>query len=374
MIARTHINVNHRPEIPGRPPSSAGVTLVELLVAMSLLVLLGTMLVLTFSDSLSMWNAGERQRQQYEEAHFILQKLSKDLRQTWMPIGKNERSSGHSDTLRPYFISGFIRPENSDRTGRWLELVHSKEGYLTGVENVDPGDRLERHVYVHLPGQGLYFASFSPETSLPHHSDLGKLNDPKYVRENLTLIGPDVWYVGFRFWGPWIRLENASFGLTGRWPAENQWGRGNGVSLWWDSSRKVFQKFRMYGPEKDLPAVPGMVRIRIEMGETNRSAWPRLSSRLSERAGSGEVLPLSSGSSRHPASGFFLIDQEWVRAGQEKGRLTIWKRGARGTETATHEAGTEVRAGKGFQLTVKIPIYPGQQYYIDREVKSSNTR
>lgn len=375
MISQTHINCQKSPYLPGNYRGSGpGVTLIELTVAVSLLVLLGTLLLMTFSDSLSLWSTGETQRKQYEESHFLLQKISGDLRNTWVPINADMGSS-KINAFKPYMVSGFIPLDGTERRGRWLEFVRSKGGYLTGTDHARLSQRLTRQIYVFLPGKGLYHASVKADKSLPHHQKPDRLTDPAYIRDNLTLIGPNVWNAGFRFWGPWMNVNEGSLTLTGRWPANSPWGAGNGVSLWWDSSRTAFQKFRMHKPDAELPAVPGMVRVRVEMAERGRTSWPRLSNDLPSEAEAGKPLPLETGRSWTPEAGFFLVGQEWIRADSRDGPLTIRKRGARGTEPADHAAGTDVRAGRGFAITVDIPVYPGRQFYYDREVRSrSNTR
>lgn len=373
MISQTHIN--SKPPGDDRLRSrllSPGFTLVELLVAIGLLAVLGTLLIMTFTDSLSLWSQGETQRKRYEEAHFILRKLTNDLRQAWVPLDDRSRSGVSADSLRPFLQAGINTPDNAPFRGRWLDMIRTKPGYITGGDSLSTGDRFQRRVYVLLPGEGLFRGTAPADESFPHHKNIGLLSEPNHVREQFELVGSNVLYVDFRFWGPWMDLEKLmeskeGFSISNRWPA-NLGGQGNHVSLVWDSSRRE-SGFRMFNKQADLPAVPAMVRVRVELTPDERISWPRLTSSLSSDADEGTPVPIERGADV-PSTGYIHVGEEWIRVTSDNGTMTIEARGVRGTEAADHDAGDRVRAGNGFETTVYLPVYPGRQYYLDRLKRS----
>ena len=63
--------------------SEAGLTLIEILVALGIFMMLGSSLVMFLRDGMSTWQIGESRREAYERAGAIMDLIGEDLRSSF---------------------------------------------------------------------------------------------------------------------------------------------------------------------------------------------------------------------------------------------------------------------------------------------------
>ncbi len=336
-----------------------GVTLIELLVAIGLLALLAGLLVLLFRDGLRIWSQGEETRKEYTNAQFLFSRLDVDANQIWAPIDRRKVRDPNDAKLRPALYSS-ITPEGR----RWIEFLRIKSGFQQqGEGGMSVDDRMKRTVYLNDPERGLLRGTF-PASEIPQHLDEpGLLDSAEYRSGNFELVAKGILYADFKFWGPW----------TKEWTVKGPYGARDGAAVFWDSSRRRMDKFRMFVSDEDadpVPVLPKMIRVRVEVAISGKTNWPRLRGDLEEEKQTDGVR-ISNGE-QLPESGYARVGSEWIYyEDRTDNRLKKIIRGRRSTVPKEHAGGTEVRYGAPFENTLEVPLYPGDSYY-RRAVEGGN--
>lgn len=328
-----------------------GFTLVEVLVAISLLALLSGLLVFLFQDAMEIWRSGESRRQVYETAHSVLPYLERDLNHVWVPLMDEHEPTGDPPQPREPFL--FCTTTGSGET--WLELIRTREGFSPPVEKEERPD-LVRITYVTTENNHLYRGEFAVNNRPEHLQDPSLLQQESYRAEHMQLLSRQILKMDLRFWGPWT--ENGTL--------QDRWGSGEGPSLVWDSSREALENFRLYSEdEKAPPALPSMVRIHLDVPERSQTEWPRINTDISEGQSAEDLndVPILLGMDL-PPDGMFRMNGEWFSyADRSDNTIQITDRARRGTDPRAHEQGDEMIWGHAFRQTVRVNLYPGDSFY-----------
>ncbi len=401
--------------------ASAGLTLVELLVAMAVLVMLGTMLVVLMATAMNIWTSAERQRKVYARARTVLSYLGEDLETA---LTRDPRRSQVSNCLfcwpgrdgRQVLMlartfgtgteKGFAyragdglddvgrvpkgkkpRPDDEDgdpRTGRADEELYNfldDDGDGRIDEDLLPLGGSAQVVYLHQ-GRQLKRALRSPAG-----------DEYKSMFADAQVLAEDVLHFGLLFATPYT---SSSFGRNGpvtvlwdprvpRLPGTKYRGQnGYGAERAWDSTRAVLPSFSFHvgaasRDDGEDDVFPEAVRVTLVVeADELRTVRTDLTERLPEVAGEVHVASTRGFPDGGGEDSYLLVDDEWIHysARNERGftvtRATKKKpggRGRRGTVAAVHAPGAQVRCGVTFTRTIYLPGYRNEEAVGARAVR-----
>ncbi len=355
-----------------RNSTAAGVTLVELLVAMGLFVALGLMMMQLVRGGLRLWRTGERQREVVERYEVFAETLVRDWRllasasdrdprirmlADWAPDGDffrvrwvrqfpeelADRRLRSKSTLGPesrvYRLGTPLSAEDEEGPGylptgglaevTWVAVPDDRPGAFSGDL------RLYRGV-IAPPGtdQGL-FASEALESK-------------ESVRALCRLVADGVLHIGWRF---------ARAGASDWDSAES----------FWDSTREelsseVFSAARdpRYGSDRSQDIFPARVRMTLVLdeGADRRTRLAKAADR-----GATEILVDDVDKLGKVTNGDLLkVGGEWVQVASVNGnRIRLQGRALRSTREESHPRSVPVRKGRTFVRVIEIPM--GREAY-----------
>jgi len=355
---------------PSLPPAPVrGMTVLELLVAISIFTALGGTLVALLYQTVRAWRTAEARREAFEEAQGILSMVSDDLARVWVTSSalsearvdgrflcwfdaRGRQRLGFTRTIageawHPVASLGGTRLGGQamlDGRGDWAEAQRGELRATGGVEEVlyaadpDRPDVLLRAIRAPIGGA---------ESLL----DPDALADPERLRAASQPLSRRVLFFGFELWG--ARTES--------WQA-----KATKKSLFaWDSTRGVLDPARDLEDEEAWLAkgtapdgrddvVPLRVRITLVVREAPPAGpW----SVLLEPLGAKDRIAICEDTSKlEQRLPWVRIGREWVRAkAVDATRLELLLRGGRGTEPASHQAGEDVETGRTFRTVVALP-------------------
>jgi prepilin-type N-terminal cleavage/methylation domain-containing protein len=396
---------------------SRGYTLLEMLIAMSLLVLLGGGLVTLLRESIATWNTAENRGKLYEEARAVLDRVADDLRSTVI------RSHAAGDDSWVEFLSDlgpggkqrlrFVRATSGEtadsvlrKGGTYLstrapaaydgreDTREADEGFLAApgglmevlyAQDPRPGKRwLWRGVRSPVGGPDSLFidANLGEERAvrLKAESKSAPADEKKpeavpgeplpadeergfYLRAVAVPVCKDVLFLGFNFWLPATSTWREVPPLRDPKP-----GQESGPTPFWDSTRAILdldgdrdefvwkrEAGSLDDPKDDV--FPEQVQITLTLGEGENAMPPR----LAEELGDGmKTLTLSRELllPDDPEDRYVLVDDEWIAIEKAEGtKLTVAPdgRGERWTKAVKHDRGTQVELGTTFRRVVEIP-------------------
>ncbi len=340
----------------------AGMTLVELMLAVGLAAILMIALMRLLDTTFTVWTKTEVRRNIVEQASGVAQRMGRDLRALhagaqgdlcfdWVTYdldgdGTRERAwprlrlvrhASAQDvarltrgTARPAIESGLVEVA-------WVVLPASKEPDARVEGKLLAGERL-------LDGPGLSF--FDPGFfDAGHAPAAGALDE---VSSGLL----------------WLNVQFA----TQTSIVHDEWQLGPGlaqVSACWDAWRRERPDphvHRWNDVPAGLPAAAGVphlprrVRIELEIERPeDRARRTRLAEALDATGGSvkvenGALLPREEGS-------FVLVDREWMEVVGVQGDVLQVRRAARASDAVPHGRGELVHHGAGVRTEVAIPLH-----------------
>lgn len=375
------------PSAPGR----GGFTLTEILVALSIFLVLGSMLVLALGSGVDTWRATEDRRILYEQAQMVLEQIENDLANVALP------RPGEDEEVRVRFLADY--DANNRARLRFVRTLPGEnvvdefraagtappdvctevlQGHGEPRENLQPLEGLMEVVYLLDPDPDsnvLYRGVRSPiggEGSLFRDKNI---DEHKEVLERCTPVADGVLYLGYLFWTQYTTTWDLKTALS------DTLGAACGPEVAWDSTRGVLPPPRSKAA-KNSPNRFWLAVAQESENEPSDDVFPRqiqiqlnvvtegggLKARLVRSAGKGDsTLYVDS------ASGFATEDEpdlyrylrvghEWVYYDKRTSRSFSTRgvaRGARGTRPEAHEEGDVVYGGRTFVLTVKIPSHRG---------------
>lgn len=347
-----------------------GLTLVELLVALSIFVILGASLVVFLRDGMATWRVGEIRRESYERAGSILDQISDDLHSTYT-------DPDPGDDLQPVevmFLSDF---DDAGRqrlrfirtlSGEIRHPITREAGALTGgLADYDfNNDALESRLGILRAPGGLvevaYLHGVPPDREMIWRGIKGPIGGTGTLFDDTNLttgedglpmrcrpLADGVIYLEFNFWGAEVPS----------WHPGNEDPRS---IFWWDSTRGIIEPPRGI----DIPFDPAsrdehrddVFPSRVEVVLVLR---PARSTRLARVVGgidsSTDVIPVDSTIDYSvTAFPYVRIDEEWIRFSRiSRSAFIGCERGVRGTEAVEHENGARVVHGTTFSRIIRIP-------------------
>jgi prepilin-type N-terminal cleavage/methylation domain-containing protein len=394
--------------------SKRGYTLMELLVAMSLLVLLGGGLVSLLSQGLSIWRTSENRGRAYEQARAVLEWVSADLRSTitaiperratkWLRFVCDEGPGGRQRLRFVRTIGGETSDPILREGGRYVSnrMPAAYDGLDDAEEAADgllapPGGAMEifymldprpgrrylwRGVRSPVGGPGSLLVDLNVTTPSEGRAPRRAPTPPDPAGTSVVSpladiedfffsgfaapIADDILHLGFRFWTP----------VTNTWkevpPVVTRRPEGeSGPTSYWDSTRAILttpgeaHHFRWF-PRIDSLDDPAddVFPERVEVTVVVRGGYLQGDARLAEEMNESSTGVLVSGTLDLPADPrdrMVLIDDEWIAVeGIAGGRLKFVAagRGRRWTLPAKHSLGAAVELGVTFRRIVEIPSH-----------------
>ena len=367
-----------------RPQHARGLTLVELLVTMGILVVLATLMFWVVKEVVRHWTTYERQRIVYERASLCLDRLSDDISmmQPADPKTATEIKSyviGYYDvdTGQNYlrFTRSFeggperalinsdlhaLQPGNADPNAK-LQTVGPGGGQFTGVRsaNYGPLGGMARIDYF-VEDNTLYRGVLAPVplldpgvTAYNNDAMRGWLKPVAKIP-----LAEDVLYLSFDYWSQ----------FTQDWLWHSSTSKTRGPEKVWDSTRSMtagpLAKFILHADASTFvdPAshvYPQKIRITL----TVDAPMPRcVNTKNLDDISEADGMIFADSTQGFPKGGteesYILIENEWVhyREKRENG-FVCDERGARGSVARTHKADSVIRVGKTFYRIVNIPCY-----------------
>ncbi len=350
-----------------------GMTLIELMVAMSIFLVLGAGLVMFLRVGIQTWRVGERRREVYERGQAILDQMAGDFSCTF-----SDPSHGAGDVVDVVFLSdydqsgrqrlrfvrtlaGEMRHPITQRAGELTgarmdydyidDAIESEWGILRapgGLQEVaylmdpDPtSELLWRGVKSPIGGESTLFKDENIYTEVPEDGE----EIPQLKRCRPFAAG--ILYLEYNFWGQHTTV----------W-SENE-SEGRSAAPWWDSTGGILDT----GTDSDGSdsrhesrddVFPSRVQVLLVLRSARATRFARLAQNIDEVL--DEILVDSTDHYPDGAFQYVRIDDEWLRYTTKTNRVFLLvDRGVRGTEPAPHKAGTPVIYGTTFSRVVRIP-------------------
>lgn len=365
----------------------SGFTLVELLVAIGILLLLSSLLVYLFHGGMKLWHTGQEKRKTYENAQFVLNRISSEIRYLWFPY--------HTDTKPPTNLP-YLYASKTRNGDSWIEFVRTKEGFLMNSETLERKQQLQRIVYVHDQNSNiLYRGTFPPQDAPSHFNSPNLLNwappendenekqtktsngknssssssgaeapndqitPLEYQKQHFEPFAEEIQYIEFHFFGPWSKS----------WQPIDPFGNSKGASKFWDSTQLRMKPFRLHQERpagRTFPvAIPQMIRIVLQIAPQSSKDTPILIEEMEQSdARQSERTFVVENAGSLPKEGFGKIGDEWIQFRRTDIReIRVLKRGARRSNPRHHKTGTPIQAGQTFERVIYVPVYPSDRMY-----------
>jgi len=359
-------------------------TLVELLIAIVILLFIGSVITTIVVRAMSTWEATERRMLLTHRADVILTRFSDDILSLHLGSGYPYRHKIHPILRYDYTFDGegnpldtrlvFIRtfPIEENLLAQEAGSMLGASKRIDGIE--DPFEAFEgelmstsglcevAYIFKGEPDFALYRAINSPpggETSFLYERNLT-------VDERFRRLSPSVLLFALQFWTPYTDAWDSHHPpLLFKKPDEK-----SGPLLWWDSTRSMkspfdeepdFREYRLYAgpasandPSDDV--FPRAIRVVLIIAEDGGDG---IVTHLSRSATSeSRKLYVEEAFKIPDGVRYIKVGSEWVeveKIEEEKVSIKEGGRGLFGTVASEHYAGEPVRAGRVFCRVVVLP-------------------
>ncbi|MCX7703574.1 MAG: type II secretion system GspH family protein [Planctomycetota bacterium] len=354
-------------------------TLVELMVAISLLLFIGSVITAILARAMTTWTQTERRMAVTHRGNTILNRLQEDLLSLYIGGGYPYETKynpvficdlGADRSLRLRFIRTL--PLEGNYLAQEAGSLVGASKRIDGVD--DPFEAFEGQListaglsevcYIHKgePDFSLYRAVNAPpggETSLFTEKNLST-DSPRFVK-----LSSSVLLLSFQFWTSY----------TDTWDTKHPpllYKRANeksGPLLLWDSTRsrdsssvykEDFRKYRLFkdsSSASDLTddVFPRAVRIVLVIAESGDGTVTHSTRLFTEDS---TILYVRNGAMIPEGVRYILLGDEWLEIEKVEQNSVHIKEGGRGlfnTTPSTHNAGTPVRVGISFIRVFTLP-------------------
>ncbi|MEK7467497.1 MAG: prepilin-type N-terminal cleavage/methylation domain-containing protein [Planctomycetota bacterium] len=338
---------------------SAGFTLMELLVSISIFILLGLLLVGLLRSGVEIWDRGETRRDAYERASILFDTLRADLSCSTIHHEADPGGINPNFTCLPdkhgRILLFFTRVGLVPAQGLQAAPNNYKDKDVTFFAAADTMKRYEV-VYCFDPDGNsgkLYRGRFDFNADYGMKMPLEPFERTDWIAQNVQLLSDGVIYLGLRFWSQ----KTMTWNPTGGEP---------GPELRWDSTRCRDTEFSMKraamvanDPLDDILPHRVEITLTLERPLGSGQAVSKLNADIDKNSGTLSA-DLLRGFPEGP--GFVKIEDEWMSyETKSSGALTGVKRGLRGTTRATHKSGARLRWGETFTTVVGVPAFKDDQ-------------
>ncbi len=359
-----------------RRARTAGMTLIELLVAFAVFLMLVGMLVGLATTGLRTWEAGEQRKEAYDRLQGSVRRISDDLRSTWA----DDRWIVVEGVRLPH--AGFTCDPDPKTKVQRLRFVRSGDDRRLNAAQGRVNRNLGTGYYTDLweiayqldpPGmpKGLYRGAHPFTRGSSSILEARVLENPSLAlwRDSFRLVDDGVLWIQWRFWTQYTTtwddkspLKQAPR-LIKQVDTKGTEALKIGPSQVWDSSRSRLSSFQPFHRPLEVEdpdfVYPEIVQVQVEV-ETGASgpegvklAGPVDDKTLALNVSDSRPLPDAEGD----ATRFLRIEDEWIEyRGKAGSEIVAVRRGARGTTAASHAHGTPVRFGEVFLTDVPIPV------------------
>lgn len=357
-------------------PRESGLTLIEMLVALSIFLFLGGALVIFLRVGIDTWRVGEVRREAYERAGAIVDQIADDLACTFSDPSKGTGGVVDVLMLSDYDENGrqrlrFVR----SLAGEMRHPITQRAGELTGgqfdYDYVDDA-RESAQGLLRAPGglqEVAYIMDVAADSDMLWRgvkSPVGGFNslfeeetlydleqEPPAMTRRLRPFADGVLYWELNFWGQdtegWGGDESAKAG----------------PQFWWDSTRGIVEppggasgSSGYFSPDSRHEFRDDVFPSRVQIVLVLRSARATRFAKLKSPIGTDDVSIPVNNTGSYPEGSFqyVRIGSEWIRYGSKsKTAFKEVERGQRGTEPQEHAVGSPVIYGSTFTRVVRIP-------------------
>lgn len=370
-----------------------GFTMLELMVAISIFAVLGLLLMGLLRQGIEKWQVGENQREVYERAHAIFERIGTDLENTFSRAGP--RAGQVDSPLDVKFLCDndahgrsrlrFVRTfkgEDADPAANGAGKGTPAAGYTAHLTRRDdvgkqlrPLQGLTEVAYFMEPGTGtsnLMRAERSPIGGAASLFAAGQVDTAEQAAAQALPVSEGVLLCRFMFWSQYTTTwDDAS-------PPGSALGDSGGPTGFWDSTRGILARpsrrrskrspagwFELaVGPESLNDSIDDIwpVQVRCEVilsafGVSEAIAF------LDNDMGVKDRDAAANGTDTFPAEApagverlVLRVEDEWMEyTAVTPGGFRIGNRGLFGSRTVPHRAGAEIRAGMQFVRAFRIP-------------------
>jgi len=374
----------------GGDGARAGLTLVELVLALGLLALLMLAVVQLFDRALGTWRTAETRRSVMEQAAVLTELLQRDLRGMesgargdllveWVrfdtdgdgikeslwprlrlvrqasgaEIARMKRDARLAEAARVATLRGG-RGEVGTLAGEVVQLERASPEQVEVVWMVVPASRQDKDAR----SEGLVWRGERRVTD----AETVSFFDPRFIgASNLPPGGATELVTGGVLWMNVLLAAQTSVvhdgwqltkDLSGAATSWDAWSRGRP-----DAGLHAWNEPQVGMPKaRTRPVLPRRVRIELEFERPiDRLRRTRLVDPVDNQA---TVLRVDDGRALPEAPGsFVLVDAEWMRIGTLDGRRVVVQRGARGTTPVDHKAGAMLHWGLPMVSETTVATY-----------------
>ncbi len=396
-----------------------GITLIELMVAMSIFSVLGLFVFVLMRQSLGIYRSARGGGELNDKMDQTLQLLEEDLRCAW--IGDPD---GHGVTA-PFFLSHdrvsvLVAPEGDDSStaatktyasgdprslllrfartypgserestvARFAGTHLGAEAYIDGVNDLEESGALadatkqtDKRAPGLLPPENLMEVAWyldrgpadAPQTYTLYRvfrspmggpgsllqPDPSKVMTAAWLEAHASPVVTGILYFGLVCWSQdtreWREEEVLSGEALGRKP--NDWGE-----LWWDSTRGLYEPFglgvggnSLADTEDDV--YPKRLRIVVTFAPEGAAAAASLVGDIGNRERNLRISDPELFAEFDAGRGprHLRIEDEWMEVVAVDGPDLRVRRGVRGTPPARHVSGSAVLAGRTFRRDLVVP-------------------
>lgn len=339
---------------------SAGLTLLELMVAFAVFISLMFTLVGISTLVLDTWKRGETLKDTADRAEVILGIVERDLRSLF---GERDTPWVGPEQARTYLLGAHLHCDLDAWNRPVLRFVRTAGADEMQVRAPDLLSRVPpTDMYVDLYEVMYMFQNAASATTLYRGVQYFNRNDrnrsfftaPRIDSSAFRPVDDGVLYFEVRFWDPEVD----------RWDAEDTrvsaaQRRGREASPRWDSSRAAGPQFPYYRRNQTLAdpdfVYPEMARVRMIL--RSRTLDPGKVFLLDDITDSTSTIRLSTAQGLPDAPGLVRIEGEWIEySAKDFSSIRVRRRGALGTAKASHAARSEVWYGDEYSRVVYLPV------------------
>jgi hypothetical protein len=379
-------------------------TLLEILVATSILVVLGTALMVILRGGLATWRRSEARRESFDMAQAIFLQLRDDLGSAIAPPPTPLPGLGEVESRLMYiqppkgrpqlFLVRSIKAENEhpitghagseigadrvvDQRDDLAEARQSRLRATGGAMEVawvlGEGGVLYRGIRSPVGPPGSLFdvgafqlAPLLAKGTPPPGAAAEPAGTPASASSSAALLRPfalRVIHFECLFWTQFTRTWSTRFPAL-RDPRSDQvpgpldyWDSTRGMIQFTGAPKGEFHTFRsadsLTDPRDDI--YPSMVQVRVVFEEPSAA---KSSTFLASPVTQAATEVVVEDASRFKPRGFVYVNSEWIEYDEIEGNtLQVSKRGARHTVAQAHEGFEEVFAGRQFTTVIDVPAW-----------------